>query len=272
MNCEQMTDLLSAFLDGELTAIEQKQVQEHLEQCPECRALYEQLQTLHTSFSDLEEIPAPENFAQGVMSRIKAEQTPAKPKVIPLFKRPQMRAVMGLAACAVLCIGFAQVALNGSNKSASMAPAPEAAMPESAAYDASVQTTSGLSDYARAENAPAEVVEAPAASAAPMEPAMPEPGEAMPELESQLDSQSVGSPEKAELIENCIVLHELPEGFEAAVGQLQWEEREDGALCAQLDAEQMEKLLKLADKQSIPTEVTYPTTGETGQWLLVLTQ
>ena len=271
MNCEQMTDLLSAFLDGELTTQEEKQVREHLEQCPECRALYEQLQTLHTSFSDLEEIPAPENFAQGVMSRIKAEQTPAKPKVIPLFKRPQIRAVMGLAACAVLCIGFGRMVLGGSNKSASMAPAPEAAMPEAAAYDASVQTTSGLNDYARAESAPAEVVEAPAAPAVPMEPAMPEPGEAMPELESQLDSQTAVADKKAELIENCIVLHELPEGFEDVVGQLWWEEREDGALCARLDAGQMEQLLKLVDEQELSADVTDSVTGEVEQWLLIVT-
>ena len=101
---------------------------------------------------------------------------------------------------------------------------------------------------------------------------MPEPSEAMPEQECQQDSQSVGSPEKAELIENCIILHELPEGFEDAIGQLQWEEREDGALCARLNAGQMEKLLKLADEQSISVEVTDPASGEAEQWLLIVTQ
>ena len=63
MNCEQMTLLMSAWLDGELSELEEKQMKEHLERCPDCRVLMEQLQSLHTSFSDLEEIPAPEGFA-----------------------------------------------------------------------------------------------------------------------------------------------------------------------------------------------------------------
>ena len=56
MNCEQMTLLISAWLDGETTAQEEKQMLEHLEQCAQCRALLEQLQTLRASFSDLEEL------------------------------------------------------------------------------------------------------------------------------------------------------------------------------------------------------------------------
>ncbi len=129
MNCEQMNDLLWAFLDGELTAQEEEQMHAHLEQCADCRALLEQLQTLRTSFSDLEEIPAPEGFAEGVMNRIKAE---SKPKVIPLFKRPQIRALTAMAACAVLFVGLGSIRMGSSKgEAAPMAPAPSAAV-----YDA----------------------------------------------------------------------------------------------------------------------------------------
>ena len=34
------------------------------------------------------------------------QQTQSKPKVIPLWRRPQVRALAGLAACALLCIGI----------------------------------------------------------------------------------------------------------------------------------------------------------------------
>ena len=118
MNCEQMNDLLWAFLDGELTAQEEEQMHAHLEQCADCRALLEQLQTLRTSFSDLEEIPAPEGFADGVMARIRREE---KNKVIPLFKRPQVRAMVGLAACLTLFIGFGGLNMGRSAKSESAA-------------------------------------------------------------------------------------------------------------------------------------------------------
>ena len=70
MNCEQMNELLSAWLDGELSETERRQMQAHLEQCAQCRALFEQLQALHTSFSDLDEISAPEGFAQRVMEQV----------------------------------------------------------------------------------------------------------------------------------------------------------------------------------------------------------
>lgn len=260
MNCEQMTALLSAYVDGELTADEQMQVREHLEQCAECRALYEQLQTLHTSFSDLEEIPAPENFAQGVMARIKAEE---KPKVIPLFKRPQVRAVMGLAACAVLCIGFGRMALNGGYKNASAGQAAPAAAPESAVCDAaqySIQATSGNGMETRMDASPAE----PAPEAAPMEPAACEPMEAPAGME--LDGVTEKSRVCGELI-----LSALPEGFEDAVGPLKWEERiEDGAVCAQLTAQQAQTLLEMAAEQDITVEQTAIAADDADCWTLIL--
>lgn len=103
MDCQQCCELLSARLDGELTGKEERELEAHLRQCPGCRALAEQLSGLHEDFSALEEIPAPQGFAQGVMDRIRAEE---QKKVIPLFRRPQFKAVAGLAACLVLCAGL----------------------------------------------------------------------------------------------------------------------------------------------------------------------
>lgn len=277
MNCEQMTALLSAYVDGELTVQEEKQVQEHLEQCPECRALYEQLQTLHTSFSDLEEIPAPENFARGVMSRIKVEQKPAKPKVIPLFKRPQFRAVMGLAACAVLCIGFGRVAMDSGFKRANSEQAAPAAAPESAvvapegdsAYDVreySVQATAGTGVESRMDIFPAEQVmpEMPAAPAA-MEPAASEPMEAPAEMQTdstQAEKGAVGSE---------IILAELPEGLEEVVGALQWEEgTENGSLRASLTREQALLVMELVREQNLPFGTNDPDGAAPDVWTLVL--
>ena len=92
MNCEQMLELLSARLDGELNQAEEQAVQAHLEQCPECRALWEQLSALQFSLEDLEILPAPEEFAQGVMARVRQESR--RPKVVPLWKHRQVRALV----------------------------------------------------------------------------------------------------------------------------------------------------------------------------------
>jgi len=101
--CGRYHELLSARLDGLLTVEEERGLEDHLALCPACRAVGSRLAAIQTAFDDLEEVQAPEGFAQGVMDRIRAE---GKPKVRPLFKRPQVRALAGLAACLALVIGL----------------------------------------------------------------------------------------------------------------------------------------------------------------------
>lgn len=105
-NCQEMEVYLSLKLDGMLEPEEAKALEEHLAQCPRCRQLERELSVIHTALPELEEYEAPEGFAQGVMERVAALEK--KPKVIPFFRRPQVRALMGVAACAVLCIGLYQ--------------------------------------------------------------------------------------------------------------------------------------------------------------------
>ena len=101
--CDRYYELLSARVDRELTRDEAEEVELHLVGCAQCRIVWEQMEEAREAFAHLEEVPAPEGFAQGVMDRIRAEE---KPKVIPLFKRPQVRALAGLAACLVLVVGL----------------------------------------------------------------------------------------------------------------------------------------------------------------------
>ena len=105
MACQRYYELISARLDGELTDGEEGELETHLKDCPSCRALAEQLSGLHDGFSDLEETSAPEGFVRGVMDRIQVEEQKNR-KVIPMFRRPQFKAVAGLAACLVLCAGL----------------------------------------------------------------------------------------------------------------------------------------------------------------------
>ena len=104
MDCERCLEQLSARLDGELPAGEAAELEAHLAQCPSCRALAQQLEQLHGDFPALEELEAPAGFAQGVMDRVRTERPAGR--LIPLFRRPQFKALAGLAACAALCIGL----------------------------------------------------------------------------------------------------------------------------------------------------------------------
>ena len=103
MSCDRYLELFALRLDGPLAEEEEQELEEHLRRCPDCRAAGAQLAALRAGFGELEDIPAPEGFAQGVMERIRAEE---RPKVTPLFKRPQVRALAGLAACLVLVVGL----------------------------------------------------------------------------------------------------------------------------------------------------------------------
>ena len=103
MACDKYLELLALRLDGPLSVEEERALEFHLNACPDCRAAGAQLAALQGAFPELEEVSAPEGFARGVMDRIQEETSP---KVIPLFKRPQVRALAGLAACLVLAVGL----------------------------------------------------------------------------------------------------------------------------------------------------------------------
>jgi hypothetical protein len=108
VDCERCRELLSARLDGPLSAGEDSALREHLARCPACREAESQLAVIHNMMAGLEEVPAPEGFAQSVMARVRKEQPS---RVIPLFRRPQLRALAGLAACLVLAAGLYNISL-----------------------------------------------------------------------------------------------------------------------------------------------------------------
>ena len=49
-NCETYLEWISAHLDGQLSDEEERELEEHLDQCPTCRAIEERLAALHDSF------------------------------------------------------------------------------------------------------------------------------------------------------------------------------------------------------------------------------
>lgn len=104
ISCERAWELLSQQLDEPLSPQEKQQLEEHLAACPSCRKDKEELEQMDQALRNLGEIQAPADFTQRVMAQV--QQTQSKPKVIPLWRRPQVRALAGLAACALLCIGI----------------------------------------------------------------------------------------------------------------------------------------------------------------------
>ena len=72
MNCEDVYTLLSAKLDGALSAPEEEQLAAHLENCADCRRLYEAMFEIEEKTKELAQL-APEGLKRGVMYRIRQE-------------------------------------------------------------------------------------------------------------------------------------------------------------------------------------------------------
>lgn len=102
MNCDKYLDLISARLDGELTAQEEAELTAHLQTCPACRAIAEDLMGLHSALKDVGEVDAPKELSQNVMAQIKNEKQRTRRRFV--------RQLTGLAACLVLCVGIVRVA------------------------------------------------------------------------------------------------------------------------------------------------------------------
>ncbi len=109
--CNEILDLLSARLDGALTTEEERLLNEHLDVCPECRALAHDLALLHGAMSHMAEVPPPE-IKEAVMARIKAET--GEPIPFPQKKR-QVRPwqTWGAAAAVLVVVAAGAFALQG---------------------------------------------------------------------------------------------------------------------------------------------------------------
>lgn len=77
MNCEEYTNLLSGHLDGQNTQAEEQALQAHLDECPQCRAL---LNELERNDRLLSEVPAPpEALTAEIMKKVRAKKRRKKP-------------------------------------------------------------------------------------------------------------------------------------------------------------------------------------------------
>ncbi len=186
-SCDEIVELLSESLDGQLTADEQTALDEHIACCPACSALSDDLRALHTAAADWEDVPAPAGFAEAVMKAVAAEAAPKRvDNVIPFV--PGKAKVnhwkkWGLSAAAIAIVVLGAVSApslmgnvahkNAAPESADMAYArndiaAEAVMDVAEDQHVYYMEDSAVIEQSKAEFAPAEQ---PVASAAPGNPA-----------------------------------------------------------------------------------------------------
>ena len=102
MGCDDYKELISLYFDKELDEKEEKELFEHLTNCPSCRKEFEELKVVMDMLGEIEEEELPEDFHNEVMAKIKAEAKPKKKKT-PWARYTSIAA----SICAVFIVGGA---------------------------------------------------------------------------------------------------------------------------------------------------------------------
>ena len=167
--CAEYQELISAMLDGELTAEEKAEVEAHIAGCPECAAMYEAF----AAVSGMEAAEVPDTLHEAVMTKVTAAQKAFKTQ----NKIVRLRPILTTAACLVVIVGTIFAMRTGFSRRAAetaasaaapmMAPAAGAAMYDTAAAaEAPMEKMKDEPETAMfAAAAPAAVMDAPAEAA-----------------------------------------------------------------------------------------------------------
>lgn len=79
MDCRKCNRLLQAYLDGDLDGSPYREVADHLDKCPDCRAEYDRMLKMHDLLRNLRELEVPEGekeaFIGALRDRIAAERS-----------------------------------------------------------------------------------------------------------------------------------------------------------------------------------------------------
>jgi len=112
MNCKKIKKLLQLYIDNTLTFGEKQLVEQHLKECPACRAELKLFSSALRLVESLPEVSTPSNFTEKLMSKISQIKEKERERIIPawqislknLWNAPKYR--YGLAAAlttAVFC-------------------------------------------------------------------------------------------------------------------------------------------------------------------------
>lgn len=289
VSCDEMTELLSAALDGELSPAEQRELEDHLAHCPACRELAAALGDVHGGFAQLEDVPAPADLTDKVMAQVRAETPKGSKKLVP-FRPAWVRRAAGLAACLVLCAVVYQAELTHRSATGAASAEPSAGVSEAASAE---DSGTALQSAPPEEDSAAVPEQAPVTYAAPT-PETETPSlqsktrEAQPPTTADAQTQPTERENTAPITDSqggadtqhgvaaaqlapesdapsVLTLTALPSGTENLLADVTWTQ-ENGQRVGALTAQQWTQLAALAGD----TLVAQQGDGSTGPWTLIV--
>ena len=74
MNCIDIRESLSEYIDGGLSGARNTEIEEHLERCDECRREYDDLSKITMLLREIPDVPLPETFDENLRAAIRREK------------------------------------------------------------------------------------------------------------------------------------------------------------------------------------------------------
>jgi anti-sigma factor RsiW len=140
MVCARHRESIHELVDGTLGAIRRAELQQHLDECANCRALLADLQFVHDSAASLDELAAPQGVWLQVAGRLRQEGRAAAPPA-PAPSRRLHAGLLAIAAALTIAIGASLMLLLRDNSTATpQSTTASAPVPGNASGQAAVQS------------------------------------------------------------------------------------------------------------------------------------
>ncbi|MBQ9079697.1 MAG: zf-HC2 domain-containing protein [Clostridia bacterium] len=97
LTCEQVSELINEYIDGELDAATAAAVASHIAECDGCRRLYDEISAVCQAAAQAGECEIPEGLHESIMSALKAQKRRERRRKIMTY--------MGVGVAAMLCVG-----------------------------------------------------------------------------------------------------------------------------------------------------------------------
>ena len=73
MNCNKIHELIDMYVDGNLSEAENREIEKHMEECDDCKAMVEDMLSLKDMLGNLPELDLPENFEAELHNKLVEE-------------------------------------------------------------------------------------------------------------------------------------------------------------------------------------------------------
>ena len=117
MNCRRVVNLMSAFVDGELTGTEMLAIRRHIGDCPECARERESLRMTKLALARLRTVAPREDLAACIVRKLNQVSIPPYQRAINVIYRYAVRKLSPVAAAlAVSGLVLAILAAGGQDR------------------------------------------------------------------------------------------------------------------------------------------------------------